>query len=249
MNGRFEGKVAMVTGSASGIGEATARRLASDGAKVILVDIAPKVADVARSIVASGGVAQGLVADVGLPSEHERIVAETKKAFGALHLAVNNAGVAGRSTPLHELEIDEWTHVLNINLNAVFYGMKYQIAAMLDAGGGAIVNTGSIYGSIGQQGRDAYTAGKHGVIGLTRSAAQEYAAKNIRINAVSPGVVETGMTAAASRERIAEFAKNNCVMRVAKASELANMICFALSDEASFVIGADLMVDGGFTLK
>jgi len=249
VKGRFEGKVAIVTGSASGIGEATARRLASEGAKVMLVDIAPGVAGVAESIVADGGVAQALVADVGIPAEHQRIVAETKKAFGALHLAANNAGVSGRLLPLHELEIDEWLQVMNININAVFYGMKYQIPAMLEAGGGAIVNTGSIYGSTGQLRRDAYTAGKHAVIGLTRSAAQEYAEKNIRINAVSPGVVETGMTAAAPADRIAEYAKGNCLKRVAKASELANMICFALSDEASFVIGADLMVDGGFTLK
>jgi NAD(P)-dependent dehydrogenase (short-subunit alcohol dehydrogenase family) len=249
MKGRFEGRAALVTGAASGIGEATARRLAADGAKVMLVDIAPVVVDVAVSIVADGGTAQGVVADVGLPGEHERIVAETVAAFGALHLAVNNAGVSSRLAPLHALEIDEWAHVININLNAVFFGMKYQIPAMLAAGGGAIVNTGSVYGSIGQLQRDAYTAAKHGVIGLTRAAAQEYAARGIRINAVSPGVVETGMTAAASPERIAQYARESCVKRVAKASELANMICFALSDEASFVIGADLMVDGGFVLK
>ena len=136
-----------------------------------------------------------------------------------------------------------------VNLHGVFYGMKYQIPAILAAGGGAIVNTGSIYGSIGLKGQDAYTATKHGVIGLVRSAAQEYAPRNLRINVVSPGVVKTGLTGGVSPERLAEFARNNCVNRVADAQELANVICFALSDEASFVVGADIVVDGGFTLK
>ena len=238
-----------LTGAASGIGEATARRLASDGAKVLLVDRAETVQTVAASIVADGGVAIGRVADVGVPAEHERVVALVHKEFGFLHLAVNNAGVPGRLAPLHEVGIEEWEDVCKVNLHAVFYGMKYQIPAILAAGGGAIVNTGSIYGSIGLKGRDAYTATKHGVIGLVRSAAQEYASRNLRINAVSPGVVKTGFTGAVPPERLAEFARNNCVNRVADARELANVICFALSDEASFMVGADIMVDGGFTLK
>jgi NAD(P)-dependent dehydrogenase (short-subunit alcohol dehydrogenase family) len=247
---RFDGKVALVTGAASGIGEATARRLASDGAKVLLVDRAPTVQTVAASIVADGGVAISTVADVAVPAEHERIVAYAQQEFGFLHLAVNNAGVAGRRlAPLHELSIEEWHDVCNVNLHGVFYGMKYQIPAILAAGGGAIVNTGSIYGSIGLKGRDAYTATKHGVIGLVRSAAQEYAPQNLRINAVSPGAVKTGFTSGVPPERLAEFARNNCVNRVANAQELANVICFALSDEASFVVGADIVVDGGFTLK
>jgi len=246
---RFEGKVALVTGAASGIGEATARRLASDGAKVLLVDRAQTVQTVAASIVADGGVAISTVADVGVPAEHERVVAQAQKEFGFLHLAVNNAGVAGRLAPLHEISIEEWENVCKVNLHGVFYGMKYQIPAILAAGGGAIVNTGSIYGSIGLKGQDAYTATKHGVIGLVRSAAQEYAPRNLRINVVSPGVVKTGLTGGVSPERLAEFARNNCVNRVADAQELANVICFALSDEASFVVGADIVVDGGFTLK
>jgi NAD(P)-dependent dehydrogenase (short-subunit alcohol dehydrogenase family) len=246
---RFEGKVALVTGAASGIGEATARRLASDGAKVLLVDRAVTVQTVAASIVADGGVAISTVADVAVPAEHERVVAQAQKEFGFLHLAVNNAGVAGRPAPLHEISIEEWESVCKVNLHGVFYGMKYQIPAILAAGGGAIVNTGSIYGSIGLKGQDAYTATKHGVIGLVRSAAQEYAPRNLRINVVSPGVVKTGLTGGVPPERLAEFARNNCVNRVADAQELANVICFALSDEASFVVGADIIVDGGFTLK
>ena len=246
---RFAGRVALVTGAASGIGEATARRLARDGAKVLLADRVAMVQTVAASIVADGGVALGVLADVAEPAEHERLVALAQQEFGSLHLAVNNAGVAGRQAPLHEISVEEWEDVCKVNLHAVFYGMKYQIPAILAAGGGAIVNTGSIYGSIGQKGRDAYTATKHGVIGLVRSAAQEYASQNLRINAVSPGVVKTGMTGAAPPERIAEFARNNCVDRVADAEELANVICFVLSDEASFMVGADIMVDGGFTLK
>jgi NAD(P)-dependent dehydrogenase (short-subunit alcohol dehydrogenase family) len=246
---RFAGKVALVTGAASGIGEATARRLASDGAKVLLVDRAETVQTVAASIVADGGIAVGTVANVAVPAEHQCIVAQAQNEFGALHFAVNNAGVAGRLAPLHEISIEEWKDVCDVNLHAVFYGMKYQIPAILAAGGGAIVNTGSIYGSIGQKGRDAYTAAKHGVIGLGRSAAQEYASQNLRINTVSPGVVKTGLTRAAPPDRIAKFARNNCVNRVADPEELANVICFALSDEASFMVGADIMVDGGFTLK
>ena len=250
MGMRFSGKVAIVTGAASGIGAATAQRLAADGAKVILADVAPAVEDTARAIRSTGdATAIGVVVDVTKPSEHERLIALAQKEFGALHLAVNNAGVSGRNAPLHEISLDEWAHVMDVNINAVFFGMKYQIPAILAAGGGAIVNTGSIYGSIGQRGRDAYTAGKHAVLGLTRSSAQEYASRGLRINAVSPGVVATGMTAAAPPERIAEFAANNFVNRVADPSELANMICFALSEEASFVIGADLIVDGGYTLK
>jgi NAD(P)-dependent dehydrogenase (short-subunit alcohol dehydrogenase family) len=246
---RFEGKVALVTGAASGIGAATARRLASDGAKVLLVDRAEEVRMVAASIVTDGGVAIGTLADVGVPAEHERVVAIAQQEFGFLHLAVNNAGVAGRVIPLHEISIAEWENVCRVNLHGVFYGMKYQIPAILAAGGGAIVNTSSVYGSIGLRGQDAYTATKHGVVGLVRSAAQEYASRNLRINVVSPGVVKTGLTGGVSPERLADFARNNCLNRVADAEELANVICFALSDEASFVVGANIVVDGGFSLK
>jgi len=253
MERRFLDRVALVSGAASGIGEATARRLAAQGAKVVLVDRAPAVEAVARSIKQSGGTAMAVHADVSIASEHERVVAEARRQFGALHLAVNNAGVTGREAPLHELSLEEWAEVLNVNLNGVFFAMRAQIPAMLAAGGGAIVNIASVYGVVALRRRDAYTTSKHGVVGLTRSAAQEYAAQNIRINAVCPGVVSTGMTvgptAPGTPEHIAELARGTSINRVAHADELASAICFVLSDEASFMVGANMIVDGGFTLK
>ncbi|MFC0548468.1 SDR family NAD(P)-dependent oxidoreductase [Kutzneria chonburiensis] len=238
--------VALVTGAGSGMGRATAILLAQRGAAVAVVGRrAGKLDEVVAEIEKSGGRALAVPADVGRPEEMERAVAQTVDRFGGLDWAVNNAGVAGKQVPTGELPVDEWRRVLDINLDGLFYGMRYQIPAMLARGGGSIVNISSVFADLGGPAVQ-YSTAKHGIRGLTRSAAKEYAAQGIRVNELQPGIIESEMTAAdpEGAQRVAD--RGVPIGRIGTGTEIAAAVAFLLSDEASYITGAHLAVDGGF---
>src|SRR5690606_2913783 len=190
----LEKKVAIVTGAASGIGEATAKLFASEGAKVVLSDISEeKGTAVVDQIKKSGGEALFVKSDASKAEDHERLVKETVKKYRALHIAVNNAGIGGASAPTGEYPVDSWQKVIDINLTGVFYGMRYQLPEMAKAGSGSVINVASILGQVGFENSAAYVASKHGVVGLTKAGALEYAKQNVRVNSVGPGFVYTGL--------------------------------------------------------
>ena len=244
--GRFDGKVGFVTGAASGMGRTIALQLALHGAAVALVDCNPKgLEETATQITLAGGRALPVTTNVARAEQVKRAVERTVDAFGGLHLAVNNAGVAGDAAPVGEVDPADWDATLGINLSGVFYGMRYQIPAMLAAGSGAIVNVSSVFADRGQGYRSAYAAAKHGIRGLTRSAALDYAAKNIRINELQPGVIDTPMHSV-DREWVREFAARVPATRMGTTDEIAAVVLFLLSDQAAYVNGAHLAVDGGF---
>lgn len=243
---QFNNKVALVTGAGSGIGRSTAILLAQRGASVTLVGRREnKLDDVVAEITAAGGHGLAVPGDVGNPDDVERAVARTVEEFGALHYAVNNAGISGVFTPLQEESIEEWRHVIETNLSSIFYGLKYEIPAILSAGGGAIVNVSSVFADRGQQPRD-YAAAKHGVRGITRSAAIEYGSQGIRINELQPGVIATELTEANPEGTQAVAETGIPLRRVGTGAEVATAIAFLLSDDASYISGAHLAVDGGF---
>ncbi|MFP6850442.1 MAG: SDR family oxidoreductase [Pseudomonas sp.] len=245
----FEGKVALVTGAGGGIGEAIAHDLAANGAKVLVVDVQGEMAEiVAGAICEQGGVAQAYQADVSLPASCEAMVKMAEEAFGALHYAVNNAGISGAFGPLQDASVEDWRRVMGINLDGVFYGMKYQLEAIGRVGGGAIVNIASIYAHLGLNRLDAYTASKHAVLGLTRSVAIEYAARGIRVNAVSPGPILTPLTRAhaGATDSIAAM---TAIKRMGEPVEIAKAVSFLLSPDASFIVGSEIVVDGGVMLS
>jgi len=251
MISKLDGKVALVTGGASGIGEAVALQLALGGASVVVADMnASAAADVVRRIELAGGQAAVFEVNVADPIEVEAMVAFAERTYGALHLAVNNAGIGGPSAPTADYPLDGWQKVIDVNLNSVFFGMKYEIAAMLRAGGGAIVNMASILGSVGFANSSAYVTAKHGMIGLTKAAAIEYAAKGVRVTAVGPGFIDTPLLSqnldAATLKSIAAM---HPVGRLGRSEEVAALTCFLLSDEASFITGSYHLVDGGYVAQ
>jgi len=246
---RFRDRVALVTGAAGGMGAATAFELARLGAAVMVVDINGDGAEAtARSIREGGGAALSYAGDVANVDTQERIVATLLHQFGALHYAVNNAGISGLFGALPEITVDDWRRVVNVNLDAIFYGMKYQLPAIEAAGGGAVVNIASIYAHLGLPRLDAYTASKHAVRGLTRSVAIEYATRGIRINAVSPGPILTPLVEA-NPEQSARIAAKVPMKRMGKPVEIAKAVAFLLSEDASFITGAEIVVDGGRMLE
>lgn len=248
MSGSFAGKVALITGAGSGIGEATAKLLAQRGASVVVSDINAEAAiKVAEAIVQSGGKAAANTANTAKPEEVQASVAFAQKTFGALHLAFNNAGIIGATTPVGELDIAAWQRVIDINLSGVFYGLRYQIPALLAAGGGAIVNTASILGLVGTENMAAYVAAKHGVSGLTKTAALEYSKKGIRINSVHPGYIDTPLLDALDRDVYKKLVDLHPIGRLGTAEEVAKVVAFLLSDEAAFVTGSQYTVDGAYT--
>ncbi|WP_347755666.1 glucose 1-dehydrogenase [Agrococcus sp. ProA11] len=246
----FEGKTALVTGGGSGLGEAISKDLAKHGVKVVVADIsldgATRVAD---EITAEGGTAVPFQADTAVADDNRKAVDFAVENYGALNYAVNNAGIAGASAPVGELDVDDWDKVIAINLSGVLYGMRYQVPAILEAGAaeGAIVNMASIHGSVAAPGNAAYTAAKHGVVGMTKNAAAEYGAQGLRINAIGPGYIETPLLAAAPKEVLEGLEAKHPLGRLGQPEEVANLTTFLLSDKASFMTGAYVLVDGGYT--
>lgn len=248
---RFETKVALVTGGASGLGEAVALQLAKEGAKVLVADLDASGAEaVVRAIEKAGGIASPFELNVADPMEVEAMVSFAERTYGALHLAVNNAGIGGPSAPTGDYPLDGWQKVIDVNLNAVFFCTKYEITAMLRAGGGAIVNMASILGSVGFANSSAYVAAKHGVLGLTKAAAVEYAAKGIRINSVGPGFIDTPLLSKnLDAATLGAIAGMHPIGRLGRSEEVAALTCFLLSDEASFITGSYHLVDGGYVAQ
>lgn len=247
---RLNGKVAIVTGSASGIGKATAILLANEGAKVVVSDVNVKDGEaVTRSINTSGGHAIFIKADTSSPNENENLVRETIEKFGALHIAVNNAGIGGELAPLADYSLEGWKRVIDINLSGVFYGMKYQIPAMLKSGGGSIINISSILGVVGFPTAPAYTAAKHGVVGLTRQSALDYSSKGIRINAVGPAFIKTPMISALPPEASEQLIAAHPIGRLGEPEEVAELIAFLASDQSSFITGNYYAIDGGYLAR
>jgi NAD(P)-dependent dehydrogenase (short-subunit alcohol dehydrogenase family) len=239
------GRTALVTGAGSGIGRATALKLASAGARVIATDVDGDAAEeTRRTIEADGGQAEAFRLDVTQPEAHVEAVALARSRFGALHIAVNNAGVGVAATPIGELPIESWTRIIDTNLTGVFLGLRAQLPALVASGGGAIVNVASILGAVGKKGSAAYVASKHGVVGLTRSAALEYADDGVRVNAVGPGYIRTPLTGDGTKAE--QFAPLHALGRLGTADEVADLIVFLVSPSASFITGSYYPVDGGY---
>lgn len=247
----FSGKVALVTGGASGIGEAVVKLLARSGAKVVVADLNSEAAKaVSDGINANGGTAASFAVDVGIAAEVEAMVAFTTSSFGGLHLAVNNAGIGGPAAKTGEYPIEGWLKVIDVNLNSVFYGMRYEIPAIIASGGGAIVNMASILGSVGFANSPAYVAAKHGVVGITKSAALEHALDNVRINSIGPGFIDTPLLSKnLTPEILTYIASKHAMNRLGTSEEVAALTAFLLSDEASFITGSYHLVDGGYTAQ
>jgi len=244
----FSDKVAVVTGGASGIGEAIVKELAAAGAKVVVADRdTAGMKRVVGEITATGGVALPFELDAANASANAAMVEFAVKSFGALHLAVNNAGIGGPSAPTGEYPLDGWQQVMDVNLNGVFYGLRYEIPAILKSGGGSIVNMASILGSVGFANAVAYTATKHALLGMTKVAAMEYAAKGVRINAVGPGFIDTPLLSKnLTPETLKYVAGLHPIQRLGRAEEVSALTCFLLSDRASFITGSYHLVDGGY---
>ncbi len=243
----LEGKVAIVTGAGSGIGKAVSLLYAAEGARVVVSDIAEKGGnETVSEIKAKGGEAIFVKADTSKPDDNKNVVEEAVKQFGGLHMAVNNAGIGGPLGPVGEYPVDGWDKVIAINLSGVFYGLRCQIPAMLSLGGGSIVNVASILGKVGTKGSAAYVAAKHGVIGLTETAALEYAAQNIRVNSIGPGYILTPLLESLDEATMKALVGLHPMGRLGTSQEVAELALWLNSDRASFVTGAYYNVDGGY---
>jgi NAD(P)-dependent dehydrogenase (short-subunit alcohol dehydrogenase family) len=251
MRREFEDKVAIVTGGGSGIGEAVALELGCGGAEVIVADLELDAAErVAERVRDAGARAHAFAVDVADAAAVEKMVDFAVENAGGLHLAVNNAGIGGAGAPTADYPLDGWRRVIDVNLHGVFYGMKYQIAAMLKSGGGSIVNMSSILGSVGFATACAYVSAKHALLGLTRTAAMEYAARGVRINAVGPAFIETPLLSANLDQAVLDqLAALHPIGRIGRPEEVSALTCFLLSDRASFITGSYHLVDGGYTSR
>lgn len=249
----FAGKVAYVTGAASGIGRAAAVAFAEAGADVAVVDVNRSGAEeTAQQIQKLGRRALIVRADVSQDEDTRHAIDETVATLGRLDYAFNNAGIEGKNAPTVDLAVEDWDRVISVNLRSIFLSMKYEIPHMLGQGGGAIVNCASVAGLVGFAGLPAYTASKHGIVGLTKTAALEYVTQKIRINAVAPGVIDTPMIerfsggTEAGRKAMTDLEP---IGRMAKPEEVANAVIWLCSDGASYVNGYTLAVDGAFVAR
>lgn len=251
MSKSFEGKVALITGGSSGIGRATALEFAEEGAKVaIAARRAAELEETVRQIQAKGGEAIFVPTDITKPDQVERLVKTTVDRFGRLDFAFNNAGVLGTPfVPTPDYKVETWEQVISVNLTGVFLSMKYEIPAILASGGGAIVNMSSIAGKVGGAGGIAYYASKHGVIGATKAAALEFAAKGIRINAICPAVIKTEMADQLISKNEAAIMAAHPIGRFGVPEEVSGVITFLCSSKASFITGHAYAIDGGLLAR
>lgn len=245
-------KVAIVTGASSGIGRAVALAYGRAGARVVVSDVdAAGGRDTVAQVQAAGGEAVFVPADVSRAADCEALVARTIEHFGRLDIACNNAGIGGELAPTADYPLEAWSQVIGVNLSGVFYCMKYQIPHLLAAGGGAIVNMASILGAVGFANAPAYTAAKHGVIGLTKAAALEYGAQGVRVNAVGPAFIHTPMIARLEEDEATQrqLVALHPIGRLGQPEEVAELVLWLSSPQAAFVTGAYYPVDGGFLAR
>lgn len=246
---RFQGKVAIVTGGGSGIGAEISRELAAEGASVVVTDIKLESAQsVVDQIVAAGGTAAAFAQNTAQAEDAKAAVDFAVEQYGALHLAVNNAGIGAPPAKIGEYDVAAWDRVRAVDLDGVFYGLRFQLPAMVAAGGGAIVNMASVLGSVGIAENAAYVASKHALVGLTKVAALEYTEQGVRTNAVGPGFIDTPLVRASlSPEALAALENEHASKRLGTDKEVAALTLFLLSDEASFISGSYHLVDGGYS--
>jgi NAD(P)-dependent dehydrogenase (short-subunit alcohol dehydrogenase family) len=238
MSGRFAGRGILVTGAGSGIGRAAAQLFANEGGRVAVVDH-------------DENEALAIGADVSREADCRGMVERALAAYGRLHVAFNNAGIGASGFAVADEEEVTWSRLIDVNLKGIFLAMKYEIPAMVSAGGGAIVNTASVAGLVGERGIGAYSASKHGVVGLTRSAALDYIGQGVRINAVCPGATRTRILANWFQDPKVEsfILSRHPIGRIAEPEEIARAVLFLASDDASFIVGQALAVDGGLTAQ
>ncbi len=248
----LDGKVALVTGGASGIGRSAAVLYAQNGAKVVVSDVDEAGGkETVRMVEQASGAAAFVRADVASPQDCQRLVDAAVEQYGRLDIAFNNAGIGGESNPVADYSIEGWQKVISINLSGVFYCMKFEIPAMLKVGGGAIVNMSSILGQVGFASSPAYVAAKHGVVGLTRAAALDYAQQGVRVNAVGPGFISTPMIAAAQQDQQMNdmLVSMHPIGRLGRPEEVAELVIWLSSDKASFITGSYYPVEGGYLAR
>src|SRR4051812_3074220 len=246
---RFEDKTAFITGAASGIGRAAAIAFAAEGARVVVTDRGEAALKAtAEQVKAVGAEVLAITCDVSKPEEVQAAVAQIVKAFGRIDCAFNNAGVENKAAPLHEIELADWDRILNINLRGMFVCMKHELAQMVRQGSGVVVNTSSGAGICGVAGGASYAASKHAIIGMTKSAALDYAKQGIRVNAVLPGNIATPMMDRFTGGDIQKAIDLEPVGRLGKPEEIAAAVLWVCSDLGSFVTGSEILVDGGWSL-
>jgi len=247
----LENKIAIVTGAGSGIGKAVAMLYASEKAKVVVCDLDEKSGNETVLLINNkGGDAIFIAADTSKPDDHKSLVEQTVKHFGGLHVVCNNAGIGGEIAVTGDYPIESWDKVIGINLSGVFYGLHYQIPAIVKSGGGSIVNMASILGMVATKNSPAYVAAKHGVVGLTKTAALDYADKNIRVNAVGPGYIVTPLlTKTLDEATMKTLATLHPIGRLGTVEEVAELVLWLSSSKSSFVTGSYYTIDGGYTAQ